>query len=50
MNQDEIYPDGQHLLNRRSFLQTAGAGLGGVALSALLADQGVLATSVTDVP
>lgn len=42
MNQNEIYPDGQHLLNRRSFLQTAGAGLGGVALAALLAEQGLM--------
>jgi hypothetical protein len=45
MNMDEIYPDGQHLLNRRSFLQSAGAGLGGIALSSLLADQGMLGTA-----
>ncbi len=45
MNMDEIYPDGQHLLNRRSFLQSAGAGLGGIALSSLLAEQGMLGTA-----
>ncbi len=38
MTPDEIYPDGQHLLNRRGFLQSAGAGLGGIALSALPAE------------
>ncbi len=42
MTPDEIYPDGQHLLNRRGFLQSAGAGLGGIALSALLAEQGLM--------
>jgi hypothetical protein len=31
-----------HLLNRRQFLQSAGMGLGGIALTALLADQGML--------
>src|SRR5438128_10866538 len=33
---------GRHLLNRRSFLQFAGTGLGGVAFAALLAEQGLL--------
>ena len=42
MSPEEIYPDGQHLLNRRGFLQSAGAGLGGIALSALLAEQGLM--------
>ncbi|MBL7649462.1 MAG: DUF1501 domain-containing protein [Candidatus Hydrogenedentes bacterium] len=46
----EIYPDGQHLLNRRSFLQSAGAGLGGIALSALLAEQGMLSAQASTVP
>lgn len=45
MSQDEIYPDGQHLLNRRGFLQSAGAGLGGIALSALLAEQGLMGSA-----
>jgi hypothetical protein len=45
MTPDEIYPDGQHLLNRRCFLQNAGAGLGGIALSALLAEQGLMGTA-----
>src|SRR6266513_1452787 len=35
---------GRWLLNRRSFLQFAGTGLGGVALTALLAEQGLLAS------
>lgn len=48
MSQDEIYPDGQHLLNRRSFLQSAGAGLGSIALSSLLAEQGMLGTAYAD--
>jgi len=46
----EIYPDGQHLLNRRGFLQSAGAGLGGIALSALLAEQGMLSASAATAP
>ncbi len=46
----EIYPDGQHLLNRRSFLQSAGAGLGGIALSALLAEQGMLSAHASTAP
>lgn len=34
---------GRHLLDRRSFLQLGGTGLGGVALTWLLAEQGLLA-------
>ena len=33
-----------HLLNRRSFLRHTGAGLGAIALTALLAEQGLLAS------
>ena len=47
---DEIYPDGQHLLNRRSFLQNAGSGLGGIALSALLAEQGLVNSAAAAAP
>ena len=32
------------LLNRRAFLRDAGTGLGGIALAALLAEQGLLAS------
>ena len=45
MNKDEIYPDGQHLLNRRGFLQHAGGGLGSIALSSLLAQQGLMSNA-----
>src|SRR5262245_57311509 len=34
---------GRWLLNRRDFLRFGGTGLGGIALTALLADQGLLA-------
>jgi uncharacterized protein DUF1501 len=37
---------GRLLLDRRSFLQTAGAGLGGIALVQLLAEQGLLAEPI----
>ena len=36
---------GRHLLDRRSFLQHAGTGLGGIALASLLAEQGLLAAA-----
>jgi hypothetical protein len=36
---------GHHLLNRRAFLRHAGTGLGGIALTSLLADQGLLAAT-----
>ncbi|MEO6036062.1 MAG: twin-arginine translocation signal domain-containing protein, partial [Verrucomicrobiota bacterium] len=35
---------GRRMLNRRSFLQFAGTGLGGIALTTLLAEQGLLAS------
>src|SRR5687768_13959590 len=35
---------GRWLLNRRSFLRHAGTGLGGIALTTLLAEQGLLGT------
>jgi hypothetical protein len=38
-------PFDNSLLNRRSFLQVAGTGLSGIALSALLAEQGLLASA-----
>jgi len=34
---------GHWLLNRRDFLRFGGTGLGGIALTALLAEQGLLA-------
>jgi hypothetical protein len=41
---EHISPAGRDLLSRRGFLSHAGTGLGGVALSALLAQQGLLAS------
>lgn len=38
-----LSPTGRRLLDRRGFLQHAGAGLGGIALAALLAEEGLLA-------
>ena len=35
---------GRWLLNRRDFLRFGGTGLGGIALTALLAEQGLLAS------
>jgi len=40
---------GRRLLNRRSFLQFAGTGLGGIALTTLLSEQGLLASDKTPV-
>src|SRR5579859_830793 len=37
-----VSPAGLQLLNRRAFLQRSGLGLGGIALTALLAEQGLL--------
>jgi hypothetical protein len=37
-------PNGSFLLDRRAFLRDAGTGLGGIALAALLAEQGLLAS------
>ena len=50
MPPSQSYPDGQHLLNRRGFLQSAGAGLGGIALSASLAEQGMLSAAAAGTP
>ena len=36
-------PSGRHLLDRRRFLAQMSGGMGGVALSALLANDGLLA-------
>jgi hypothetical protein len=44
MNSSPLSHAGRRLLNRRSFLQFAGTGLGGIALTALLAEQGLLAS------
>ncbi|MBI4324209.1 MAG: DUF1501 domain-containing protein, partial [Chloroflexi bacterium] len=38
-----LSPAGRVLLDRRSFLQQAGAGLGGIALASLLSEQGLMA-------
>src|SRR5262250_2830010 len=38
---------GRKLLDRRSFLQFAGTGLGGIALATLLSEQGLLAAEDT---
>ena len=40
-----LSPAGRSLLDRRSFLRFAGAGLGGIALTSLLAEQGLLAAA-----
>ena len=50
MKHDEIYPDGRHLLNRRGFLQHAGSGLGGIAMSALLAEGGLMSSAHAAAP
>ncbi len=43
LNEPFVSLAGQRLLDRRQFLACAGTGLGGIALAALLADQGLLA-------
>lgn len=43
MNRDPLSNAGRWLLNRRSFLRHAGTGLGGIALTTLLAEEGLLA-------
>jgi hypothetical protein len=43
MTQPLLSPAGRQFLNRRAFLQHTGLGLGGIALAALLSDQGLLA-------
>src|ERR1035441_816335 len=40
---------GRWLLNRRDFLRFGGTGLGGIALTALLAEQGLLAADKTPI-
>ena len=42
MREDALSNAGRWLLDRRSFLRHAGTGLGGIALTALLAEQGLL--------
>jgi hypothetical protein len=43
MNSHELSNAGRRLLSRRDFLQWSGTGLGGIALTSLLAEQGLLA-------
>ena len=43
MDPTRLSPAGRALLDRRAFLAHAGTGLGGIALAALLAEQGLLA-------
>jgi len=46
MNPEKLSPRGRALLNRRGFLHQAGMTLGGIGLTKLLADQGLLAASI----
>ncbi len=46
MKDEPLSNSARSLLNRRSFLRHAGTGLGGIALTALLAEQGLLANGV----
>src|SRR6188474_1896022 len=43
MSHDSLSHAGRHLLSRRDFLRWGGTGLGGIALTTLLAEQGLLA-------
>ena len=43
MSHDPLTHAGRHLLSRRDFLRWGGTGLGGIALTTLLAEQGLLA-------
>ncbi|HZJ14099.1 MAG TPA: DUF1501 domain-containing protein, partial [Chthoniobacteraceae bacterium] len=43
MSHDPLSHAGRHLLSRRDFLRWGGTGLGGIALTTLLAEQGLLA-------
>ncbi|MEI6713870.1 MAG: DUF1501 domain-containing protein [Verrucomicrobiota bacterium] len=44
MNSNDLSHAGRRLLSRRNFLQWAGTGLGGIALTSLLSEQGLLAS------
>ena len=44
MHSNELSLSGRRLLDRRSFLGFAGQGLGGIALAALLAEEGLLSS------
>ena len=50
MNSTPLSPAGRALLDRRAFLRHSGMGLGGIALTALLADQGLLAAAPERTP
>ena len=50
MPQLALSQTGRSLLDRRGFLRDAGTGLGGIALTALLAEQGLLAASDDKTP
>src|SRR3712207_4695451 len=49
MNDLVLSHAGRHLLNRRQFLRYAGSGLGGIALTTLLAEQRLLAAERTPI-
>ena len=49
MNPERISPQGRHLLNRRSFLGTAGLSTAGLALASLLSTDGLLAEDAATV-
>lgn len=47
MQNHDLSPAGRRLLDRRNFLQSSAAGLGGIALTTLLAESGALADAKT---
>jgi hypothetical protein len=47
MKNHDLSPAGRRLLDRRIFLQSSAAGLGGIALTTLLAESGALADAKT---
>ena len=49
MSVSDLPPLGRHLLDRRGFLAHMGSGLGGIALGALLGEQGLLAAEKTNI-
>lgn len=48
--ENDLSNAGRHLLDRRTFLQFAGTGLGGIALATLLGEQGLLAAGKNRAP
>ncbi len=49
MNPTTLANAGRWLMNRRDFLRLGGTGLGGIALTALLTEQGLLAAGKTPI-